>query len=56
MKSLLWIVLVAALAANVFASFGVPKESTQIVLSVVSGLIVIGSGTGLWMLRDRKEA
>ncbi|WP_335939168.1 hypothetical protein [Streptomyces sp. PTD5-9] len=56
MKSLLWIVLVAALAANVFASFGVPEESTHLVLSIASGLVVLGSGTGLWMLRDRGDA
>ncbi|MEU9762688.1 hypothetical protein [Streptomyces sp. NPDC047985] len=56
MKSLLWIVLVAALAANVFASFGVPEASTQMVLSIVSGLIVLGSGAGLWKLRRREDA
>ncbi|MFB7912503.1 hypothetical protein [Streptomyces sp. NPDC056061] len=56
MKSLLWTALVAALAANVFASLGMPREGAQIVLSVVSGVIVLGAGAGLWMLRERHDA
>ncbi|MFF8499620.1 hypothetical protein ACF07L_03035 [Streptomyces anulatus] len=59
MKSLLWLVLFAALAVNVFLSFAVDRDSLEIALSAVSGVVVLASGTGLWMLRgsraDRSE-
>ncbi|MFF9351354.1 hypothetical protein [Streptomyces sp. NPDC014734] len=56
MKSLLWIVLVAALATNAFASLGTLQEGVRITVSVVSGVVVLGAGTGLWMLRERHDA
>ncbi|MFI9628690.1 hypothetical protein [Streptomyces sp. NPDC052042] len=56
MKSLLWTVLALALAANVLANVGLRQESTQMVLSITSGLIVLGSAAGLWRLRVRKDA
>ncbi|MFH8471500.1 hypothetical protein [Streptomyces sp. NPDC018000] len=51
MKPLLWTVLVAATAANLFFNLGVKDSGLQIVLSVVSGVVVLASGAGLWMLR-----
>lgn len=50
MKALLWFVLCAALAANLSLNL-LENNALHIVLSVVSGLVVIGSGVGLWMLR-----
>ncbi|MEU3054507.1 hypothetical protein [Streptomyces griseus] len=52
MKSLLWLVLSAALAANVFLSLAVEESGLQIALSVAAGVTAIASGVGLWMLRD----
>ncbi|MGI5350809.1 hypothetical protein ACQEU8_21910 [Streptomyces sp. CA-250714] len=56
MKSLLWLVLAACVVANVFLSLAGPGGATQIVLSVLTGLGVLGSGAGLWVLRDRRPA
>ncbi|MFE7109612.1 hypothetical protein ACFU98_22455 [Streptomyces sp. NPDC057575] len=55
MKALLWLVLCAALAANLALNL-VENNALHIVLSVVSGLVVIGSGVGLWMLRREARA
>ncbi|MEU0632891.1 hypothetical protein [Streptomyces sp. NPDC005989] len=55
MKALLWLVLCAALAANLALNL-VENNALHIVLSVVSGLIVIASGAGLWMLRREARA
>ncbi|WP_199566743.1 hypothetical protein [Streptomyces triticagri] len=52
MKALLWFVLVCSLLFNVFTSI-LFSGATQVALSVVSGVIVLGSGFALWMLRDR---
>ncbi|WP_406383540.1 hypothetical protein [Streptomyces sp. NBC_01618] len=51
MKALLWIVLCAAIAANVFLNFFVADNGLNIALSVVSGVFVLVSGAGLWMRR-----
>ncbi|MES9504932.1 hypothetical protein ABWJ92_00745 [Streptomyces sp. NPDC000609] len=51
MKALLWFVLCAAIAANVSLNFLVEENGLHIALSVVSGVVVLASGTGLWMLR-----
>ncbi|MCX4788926.1 MULTISPECIES: hypothetical protein [unclassified Streptomyces] len=51
MKALLWIVLCAAIAANVFLNFLVEDNGLNIALSVVSGVVVLASGVGLWRLR-----
>ncbi|WP_203687071.1 hypothetical protein [Streptomyces sp. SID14515] len=56
MKSLLWLVLSAALAANVFLSLAVEESGLQIALSVAAGVTAIASGVGLWMLRDPHES
>ncbi|MFF8915354.1 hypothetical protein ACF08M_19040 [Streptomyces sp. NPDC015032] len=51
MKALLWIVLCAALAANVSLNFLTEDNGLHIALSVVSGVVVLASGAGLWMRR-----
>ncbi|MEU8670975.1 hypothetical protein OG333_23750 [Streptomyces anulatus] len=56
MKSLLWLVLSAALVANVFLSFAVDRNGLEIALSAVSGVVVLASGAGLWMLRGSRES
>lgn len=56
MKSLLWLVLSAALAANVFLSVAVEEGGLQIALSVVAGVIALASGAGLWALRGSRES
>ncbi|MFE7358987.1 hypothetical protein ACFU8Q_39360 [Streptomyces sp. NPDC057543] len=50
-KALLWIVLCAAIAANVSLNFLMEDNGLHIALSVVSGVVVLASGAGLWMLR-----
>ncbi|MFE6496797.1 hypothetical protein [Streptomyces sp. NPDC057748] len=50
MKALLWLALCAALAVNLALNL-MENNALHIVLSVVSGLVVIASGAGLWMLR-----
>ncbi|MEU6956807.1 hypothetical protein [Streptomyces sp. NPDC045714] len=56
MKSLLRLVLSAALVANVFLGFAVDRNGLEIALSVVSGVVVLASGAGLWMLRGSRES
>ncbi len=56
MKSLLWLVLFAALAANVFLSIAVAGLGFRIVLSAVAGVTVLASGGGLWALRGSRES
>ncbi|WP_406421663.1 hypothetical protein OH809_16555 [Streptomyces sp. NBC_00873] len=56
MKPLLWIVFVAAIAANIFFNLGVKQDGLHIALSVVCGVVVLASGARLWMLRDRADA
>ncbi|MFD5191451.1 hypothetical protein ACFWMU_25465 [Streptomyces sp. NPDC058357] len=51
MKALLWFVLCAAVAANVSLNFLMDDNVLHIALSVVSGVVVLVSGAGLWMLR-----
>ncbi|MER5613760.1 MULTISPECIES: hypothetical protein [unclassified Streptomyces] len=55
MKALLWLALCAALAANLALNL-MENNALHIVLSVVSGLVVIASGAGLWMLRREARA
>ncbi|MGS2589462.1 hypothetical protein [Streptomyces hebeiensis] len=55
MKSLLWLVLATALVANVATSVfmtGVP----QLVANLVSGLVTIGAGVGLYLTRGTRAA
>ncbi|WP_405685025.1 hypothetical protein [Streptomyces sp. NBC_00057] len=56
MKALLWIVLCAAIAANVSLNFLMDDSGLHIALSVVSGVVVLASGAGLWMLRRPAES
>ncbi|MCX4674668.1 hypothetical protein OG413_04910 [Streptomyces sp. NBC_01433] len=55
MKALLWLVLSVSLVANTFIGFAVEESGPQIAMSVVAGVLVIGSGVGLWMLREPRE-
>ncbi|SCF96141.1 hypothetical protein [Streptomyces sp. Ncost-T10-10d] len=56
MKALLWIVLCAAVAANVSLNFLMDDDALHIALSVVSGVVVLASGAGLWTLRRPAES
>ncbi|WP_167345015.1 hypothetical protein [Streptomyces anulatus] len=56
MKSLLWLVLCAALAVNVFLSLAVEESGLQITLSVAAGVTALACGVGLWALRDPHES
>ncbi|MGW7294316.1 hypothetical protein ACWGIB_18250 [Streptomyces xiamenensis] len=56
MKPLLWCVLLLALIVNLSVNFVIDEGALQILLSVCSGVVLIGSGIGLWMLRDRGDA
>ncbi|MFI1930465.1 hypothetical protein [Streptomyces sp. NPDC020330] len=56
MKSLLWLVLSAALVANVFLSFTVDRNGLETALSIVSGVVVLASAAGLWKLRGPRES
>ncbi|MGW2178951.1 hypothetical protein ACWCXX_12835 [Streptomyces sp. NPDC001732] len=53
MKPLLWIVLCIALVGNLLLNL-LGDDALHIVLSIVSGSIVLASGAGLW-LRYRAE-
>ncbi|GAA2065486.1 hypothetical protein GCM10009801_10870 [Streptomyces albiaxialis] len=53
MRSLLWLVLSLAVIGNVFVGVAVSDGPTQVVLSSVSGLCVLGCGIGLYATRDR---
>ncbi|MDK0521760.1 hypothetical protein [Streptomyces sp. ML-6] len=53
MKPLLWLVLCIALVANLLLNL-MADNTLHIVLSVVTGSVVLASGTGLW-LRHRAE-
>ncbi|WP_187285287.1 hypothetical protein [Streptomyces sp. OR43] len=55
MKPLLWTMLLVALVANVSLNFMVEQEGLHIALSVVSGVVVLASAAGLWMLRGPRE-
>ncbi|MFD7864936.1 hypothetical protein [Streptomyces sp. NPDC057682] len=55
MKSLLWTVLVGAVAANVAFNFLVEQDALSTVLSAVSGSVFLVAGVGLWMTRGAHE-
>ncbi|WP_419996224.1 hypothetical protein [Streptomyces boninensis] len=54
MKSLLWFALFASLVVNVFVSLAMPDSALRLLCNIVSGVVVIGSGVGLWMLRGSR--
>ncbi|ROQ66481.1 hypothetical protein EDD93_0887 [Streptomyces sp. 840.1] len=55
MKPLLWTLLLLALVANVSLNLMDGQEGLHIALSVVSGVVVLASGVGLWMRRTPRE-
>ncbi|MEU5031090.1 hypothetical protein [Streptomyces milbemycinicus] len=52
MKSLLWALLTIALVANVFTSITL-SGVTQMLVSVGTGVVVLASAAGLYVLRDK---
>ncbi|MFD7718519.1 hypothetical protein [Streptomyces sp. NPDC059814] len=55
-KPLLWFVLLVAIVANVSLNFLVGQGGLNIALSIVSGVVVLASAAGLWMLRSPRES
>ncbi|MEU1944460.1 hypothetical protein ACFW95_19895 [Streptomyces sp. NPDC059474] len=55
MKPLLWLVLTLAVLVNAASSLAF-TGTEQAVISVVTGLIAIGTATGLYLTRDRHPA
>lgn len=55
MKPLLLTVALVALVANLSLNFLVQQEGLHIALSVVSGVVLLVSAAGLWMLRGPRE-
>jgi hypothetical protein len=53
MKSLLWTILFAAVAANVFFSLATSGTVT-LICSIATGILTIATGLSLWMLRDSR--
>ncbi|SED09250.1 hypothetical protein [Streptomyces sp. TLI_105] len=57
MRALLWLLLTASVLANVFVStFAGWTGGLQIVGSVGTGALLIGSAVGLWLTRPRTGA
>ncbi|WP_326658378.1 hypothetical protein [Streptomyces sp. NBC_00385] len=54
-KPLLRTVLLVALVANLSLNFLVEQEALHIALSVVSGVVLLASAAGLWVLRGPRE-
>ncbi|MEU8624226.1 hypothetical protein [Streptomyces sp. NPDC048669] len=55
-KPLFWFVLLAGIVANGSLNFLVEQSGLNIALSVVSGVVVLVSAAGLWMLRGPRES
>ncbi len=55
MKPLLWLLLVVALIVNVSTSF-LWDGLTQVMVSVPTGVVFLGSAVALWLMRDKQEA
>ncbi|MEU9118395.1 hypothetical protein AB0C96_00785 [Streptomyces sp. NPDC048506] len=53
MKALLWFVLIVAVAVNVSTSFAFDGLQ-QILISVSSGVVVLGSAVGLFLMRGKR--
>ncbi|MFE1177388.1 hypothetical protein [Streptomyces sp. NPDC058773] len=53
MKALLWFVLLVAVTVNVSTSFAFDGVQ-QVLISVGSGVVVIGSGVGLFLMRGKR--
>lgn len=52
MKALLWFVLALALCTNVAGSFAL-DGARQALVSVCAGAVTLGSGTALFLLREK---
>ncbi|GGV30763.1 hypothetical protein GCM10010277_13960 [Streptomyces longisporoflavus] len=52
MKAMLWLVLAIALVANVSTSFAFDGVQ-QVLISVCTGVATLGSGTALFLMRER---
>ncbi|MBT2509147.1 hypothetical protein J7I98_25300 [Streptomyces sp. ISL-98] len=50
-KTLLWLLLIACVAANLFFNLMVDESGLQIALSVVSGVFGLGAITGLVLMK-----
>ncbi|MFD7968437.1 hypothetical protein [Streptomyces clavifer] len=55
MKALLRTSLCVALVANVFLNL-TEDGGLRLALGICAGVVVLGSGAGLWMLRDPRES
>ncbi|CAM5472169.1 hypothetical protein SALBM135S_02355 [Streptomyces alboniger] len=53
MKSLLWLVLSLALAANVLLSLTPFEGVERVLLSVGTGIVALATGAGLYVTRRR---
>ncbi|MEU1226800.1 hypothetical protein [Streptomyces sp. NPDC005828] len=57
MRAILWLLLTASVLANVFIStFADWSGGLQIVGSVCTGAVLLGSAAGLWLTRPRTGA
>ena len=54
MKALLWTVLTIAITVNAATNFAF-DGAMQILVGVVTGVLVIGSGVGLFLLREDRS-
>ncbi|UNO38433.1 hypothetical protein [Streptomyces sp. MST-110588] len=54
MKALLWFLLIVGIAANVAASLAF-DGGKQAVVSVGTGIVVIGAGVGLYLTRTNRS-
>jgi uncharacterized membrane protein YhiD involved in acid resistance len=57
MKATLWTLLVVALGAAVyFTNFSHLSGGADVATRVVSGVVAVGAGVGLWLARGEKDA
>jgi len=57
MKATLWILFVIALCAAVyFTNFADLSGTASIISRVVSGVVALATGVGLWLVRGEKDA
>ncbi|MGP8300252.1 hypothetical protein ACTPOK_20445 [Streptomyces inhibens] len=54
MKALLWFVLTVAVVVNVSTSFAFDGVQ-QVLISVTSGVVVIASAVGLFLMRGKRS-
>ncbi|MFI0716355.1 hypothetical protein [Streptomyces inhibens] len=54
MKALLWFVLTVALVVNVSTSFAFDGVQ-QVLISVTSGVVLIASAVGLFLMRGKRS-